>query len=83
MPVTVNDEDTDYDAPQSRGAKIIEQFRDQVCSSFSVRSVSSPELQVKRGSPIVLSVQSIVRVLNSISFASVAHLFFKIVRVLF
>jgi hypothetical protein len=36
MPVTVHDSDTNYDAPQSKGAKIIEQFREQVCSLFDV-----------------------------------------------
>ncbi|KAF8512919.1 linoleate diol synthase [Gautieria morchelliformis] len=54
MPVTAHDNDTDYDVPQSRGSKIVEQFREQV----------------KKGLPFTMSAQSISSILDALSHST-------------
>jgi len=40
MPINVRDEDVDYDAPQSKGARIVEQFREQVSGIAAILSTA-------------------------------------------
>ncbi|KAF8578807.1 linoleate diol synthase [Ramaria rubella] len=38
MPITIRDEETDYDEPQARGAKIVEQFREQIKKGLPINA---------------------------------------------